>query len=124
MHATAATFAVLTAGRANTHWMPLEGCGEKAIIENARYFDITLIGQYDIDRGDTAFAMHPDLIALQSGRPIIIVPRRFDQPLGDRAVVAWDGQCAAARALSDAMQILETKEQVSVLSVLDEGRIS
>lgn len=110
-------FRVATDGRDNAHWTTTEASADAAIVENARYFDVTLVGQYNRDREDSSFAMHPDVIALQSGRPIIIVPKGHDRALGERAVVAWDGQRAAARALSDAMQILETKELVTILTV-------
>lgn len=97
------------------HWLLLDGRPDSAIIEQSRYFDTVLVGY----GGKSApnLAMHPDIIALQSGRPVIMVPESYDQPLGTEAVVAWDGQRAAARALSDAMQILETKEHVRILTV-------
>lgn len=115
-------FRAQTGDRPDTHWMRLDAPGDSAIVQRARYFDVTLVGQFDETLGDTAFALHPDLIALQSGRPIIIVPRGFDQPLGEQdVVVAWDGQRAAARALSDAMQILETKSSVTILTVTRAG---
>lgn len=104
-------------GHKNVHWVVHDAKADRVVVENARYFDVTLIGQYDPTQSKTAFEVHPDKIALQSGRPIIIVPRGHDQPLGERAVVAWDGQRAAARALSDAMQILETKSLVTVLTI-------
>lgn len=121
MDEAANTFRAMTQQHPNTHWITSEGSGDGAIVESARYFDVTLIGQYDANREETAFAMHPDRIALQSGRPIIVVPRGYERALGNRAVVAWDGQRAAARALSDAMQILETKELVTILTVARGG---
>jgi nucleotide-binding universal stress UspA family protein len=110
-------FRVQAGDRADMHWMRLDAPGDTAIVEAARYFDVALIGQFDEARDETAFALHPDRIALQSGRPIIVVPRGYDQPLSEHAAIAWDGQRAAARALSDAMQILETKERVTILTV-------
>jgi nucleotide-binding universal stress UspA family protein len=115
-----AQFRAQTGTRENVHWLKLDAESDAAIVEHARYFDVTLIGQYDETLDETAFALHPDRIALQSGRPIIVVPRGHDRPLGEHAVVAWDGQRAAARALSDAMQILETKQLVTILTVSNE----
>ena len=37
--------------------------------------------------------------------------------LGDHAAVAWDGKRSAARALADAMLILENKARVTVVTV-------
>ena len=62
----------------------------------------------------------PDLIALQSGRPVMTVPRDFNRgPISEKVVLAWDGQRAAARALADAMQFLEDMSMVTILSVGD-----
>ena len=62
--------------------------------------------------------MRPDLIALRSGRPVLIVPESYAAPaLSDHVLVAWDGKRAAARALGDAMDIIEGKRQVTILTV-------
>ena len=63
-------------------------------------------------------AASPDMIALTSGRPVLIIPQNYSsQELADHAMVAWDGKRSASRALGDAMSILETKPKVTVLTV-------
>jgi len=102
--------------RAN--WIQVAYTPDEAVIEYARYADITLMGQYDDTVGDERLFLHPDIVALESGRPVLIVPRGgAPERLGDQAMVAWDGRRAAARALADAMQILETKSLVTILTV-------
>jgi len=62
-------------------------------------------------------------VALQSGRPVLIVPPGYrTDRLVERALVAWDGGRAAARAVSDAMTILETKSHVTVFTAGDAER--
>ena len=39
------------------------------------------------------------------------------------AVIAWDGKRAAARALSDAMDLLETEDSITVLHVGEEDEV-
>ena len=59
------------------------------------------------------------------GRPMLVVP--VDKPVAafsEYAVVAWDGSRPASRALSDAMQILETKKRLDVVTVRPKGRKS
>ena len=56
---------------------------------------------------------------------MITVPHGYEvRPFEEYAVVAWDGSRPAARALSDAMQILETKKRLDVVTVgaRDKGR--
>lgn len=62
--------------------------------------------------------LRPDVIALQSGRPVLIVPEGYTtEALVEHAVLAWDGKRAAARALAEAMLILETKSRVEFVTV-------
>ena len=86
-----------------THWIQTAGDANATVMTYARYFDITLIGQADKAEEDMPMVSQPDLVALRSGRPVIVVPTDFDrQPVNDKVVLAWDGRRAAARAMADA----------------------
>lgn len=106
-----------TEGLPNRHWRTFDNEGDVTLIEQSRYHDLTVMGQYNTEQRETAFSTHPDRVALLSGRPILVVPKGYDAPLKDEIVVAWDGERAAARALADAMQILEATAKVRVLTV-------
>ncbi len=55
---------------------------------------------------------------MTTGKPILVVPMGYTvRPFREYAAVAWDGGVRAARALTDAMQILETKNRLDVISV-------
>ncbi len=101
-----------------THWIDILGTPDTTIVEIARCFDITLVGEYAPVPGEEQLVLHPDLVALQSGRPVLVIPKDYKvAELGEHAVFAWDGKRAAARAMSDAMQILESKTLVTILTV-------
>ncbi len=101
-----------------THWMQLPGDVNTNVIEQARFFDLIFIGQYDIGTTDPQTILHPDRIALQSGKPLIHVPAAFDPgPITDHLIVAWDGKRAASRALSDALQLHSESQRISVLTI-------
>lgn len=88
------------------------------LTECARYYDIIIMGRRASESGREHFGVSPDQVALHSGRPVVLVPHGYDAAvLNEHALVAWDGKRAAARALGDAMHILETKDRVTVLSV-------
>jgi nucleotide-binding universal stress UspA family protein len=54
----------------------------------------------------------------QSGRPIIIVPRGYQQPLAlDRVLIAWDGSIHATRAVAAAMPLLVPGATIEVFSI-------
>ena len=100
-------------------WLDLKGRADTAITEIGRYFDLTLIGASAAATDSSPHATRPDVVALRSGKPVLIVPGNWPdgRMVGQRAVVAWDGQRAAARALSDAINLLSPFEEVSIVSV-------
>ncbi len=104
------------------HWYDIYGSADATIAEIARRFDITLMGEFAAVPGEEQLMLRPDIVALQSGRPVLIVPADYEvAELKEHAVLAWDGKRAAARALSDAMLILETKSLVTVLTIGEDG---
>lgn len=102
------------------HWIDNAGPVQQTVTSYARLFDITILGLHD--RSETLIKSHieifPDRVTFDSGRPVMIFPAGYDGSVFDgKAVVAWDGGRAAARALADAMQILETEVSVEIVSV-------
>lgn len=102
---TALTFREVT-GRVDT-----------TLSEAARYYDAIIVGRH-MDEDDEHVTVHPDRIALLSGRPVIVVPEGHDAGARhSHAALAWDGSRSAARALSDSLRLLEAQGKVSVLTV-------
>lgn len=102
------------------HWIESGGSVQRTVARYARLFDITVLGMHEdnLDRNLSHIEIYPDRVTFDSGRPVIIFPANFEgSVLGKRAVVAWDGGRAAARALADAMQILEAEDEVEIVSV-------
>ncbi|MDD9730909.1 universal stress protein [Mameliella sp. AT18] len=84
----------------------------------ARCFDMVVTGAHSARPDEDHLSAHPDTLALQSGRPVLVVPDDYEaDALADHAVVAWDGGRAAARAIGDAVDILAEKARVTILSV-------
>ncbi len=91
--------------------------GETAVfIDLAKSFDLTILGQLSPEIRSTGF--RPDEIIIATGRPVLVVPYAgtFDT-VGRRALVAWDGTREAARAVNDALPLLENAEAVTVMFV-------
>jgi nucleotide-binding universal stress UspA family protein len=86
----------------------------------ARRFDMSVVGQAEPES-----SVSPDLIIesalFESGRPVIVVP--YIQRTGlrlDRVLCCWDGNRPAARAIADAMPLLERAKAVEVVIVTGE----
>jgi nucleotide-binding universal stress UspA family protein len=84
---------------------------------HARYADLAILGQIDPD-DEAGMRLQPERVALGSGRPALIVPY-IGTPggFGQRILVAWDASREAARAVNDALPLLERAKVVVVLTV-------
>jgi nucleotide-binding universal stress UspA family protein len=89
------------------------------VTARARYADVTVLGQADPDHPyfDT-LARLPETVMLGSGRPVLIVPYagRFDT-VGRNVLVAWSGTREGARAVADALPLMQAAEAVTVVSI-------
>ena len=106
-------------------WRMAEGDIAATATLQARYFDLTVVGQ-GIDIGEpAALRSLPEDLALAVGRPVLIVPRygTFGS-VGDHVLVAWNGSREATRAVNDALPLLLRARRVTMLSVDPEGRTS
>ncbi len=89
----------------------------RTLLERLRYVDLVIMG----------LPAAPDMgeIILRTGRPTLIVPRRFaerraaDRSMGRRILVAWNNSAACARALYDAIPFLQRAEEVALLHIVD-----
>ena len=100
-------------------WRLAEGDPAEVGVLNAHYADVAITGQIDPGKPPPGgWARLPEQLALASGRPALIVPYagRFETA-GRRVLVAWSRTRESARALNDALPILERASQVTVLSV-------
>ncbi|UYV38041.1 universal stress protein [Rhodobacteraceae bacterium D3-12] len=86
--------------------------------EFARAFDLVVTGAHSHLETEAHLSANPDLIALRSGRPVLVIPDGYEaEGLAEHALVAWDGKRSSARAIGDAMVGLEKKAQVTLLTV-------
>lgn len=99
----------------------LEGAANRQLATASRFHDILLVGQYSDAKTERGELRAEDLV-LRLGRPLLVVPHDYEvRPFQEYAVIAWDGSRPATRALSDAMQILETKRRLDILTIRVRG---
>ncbi len=85
---------------------------------HARYADLAILGQPEPENGGEVDAQVPEDVVLGAGRPALIVPYiGAGKEIGKRVLVAWDGGREAARAVNDALPLLEQAETVAVLVI-------
>ena len=97
------------AGGVPFEWHTTDGDAVKAVSLFGRHADLAVIGQENPDHG--AFGASPDLaesVVLASGRPVLIVPCVCRYPnAGRRVMIAWNAGREAARAVADALPVLQ-----------------
>ncbi len=100
-------------------WRFAEGAIDEIITLHARYADLAIIGQTDPDGIAAADSLDmPGHVVLYSGRPVIVVPfiGKF-RNIAKNVLIAWNGSREAARAVNDALPLLQKAKTVTVLAL-------
>lgn len=94
------------------------------LTDHARLRDLTIVPVRDGDSVEHAYA---ESIIFGSGHPCMILPdpTRYDrQPALDTVAIAWDFSRPAARAIADALPILQRAKMVRAVTVADDKSIA
>ena len=88
----------------------------RVVAQTARAFDLTILGQ------DTEDSPAPDGLAehvlMESGRPCLILPYAGRaETVGRRPLIAWNHSREAARALNDALPLMQGCEEAVVVGM-------
>lgn len=101
-------------------WRCADGAGRsvgEVVFEQARCVDLTILRQ---GGAEDSYSQN-DVIertAFESGHPVLIVPTAGRFPtIGSKVLLAWNGRREATRAVWDALPLLQSAEQVHVLTV-------
>lgn len=93
-----------------------EGDPIELAVEQSRTADLVVVGQSSPE-GEDDFNV-PDHLALDSGRPVMVVPYAGHfETIGKRVMITWNGTRESARAISDALPFLADADEVVVLAV-------
>ena len=100
-------------------WRMVNGDSRSVTAFHAHYADLVIVGQ-NAPAEDRANGTEdlPDELVLASGRPVLVVPYAgtFDN-LGKTILLAWNGTRESARAMHDALPVMEKADKVIVYAV-------
>lgn len=86
--------------------------------QHARAADLVIAAQADAGWAGSIHLDVADRLAVEAGRPVLIVPNGGSQGgLGRKVLIAWNGRREAARAVFDALPILQRAQEVKVIWV-------
>jgi nucleotide-binding universal stress UspA family protein len=90
------------------------------VAREASCADLVVTSSVSFDPRDTARKENPAQIVMQSGRPVLIVPRDAPDLKLDRMTIAWKDTPEARRAVANALPLLKTASHVSILHLAPE----
>lgn len=103
-------------------WRLIERADPAEVTALAKSADLVVIGQYSRATQHEA-AFRPDEIAIECGRPLLIVPYIGGfNAIGESVLIAWDGTREATRAVHDALPLLRNAKTATVMIVLSQER--
>lgn len=99
-------------------WLSVDGPASVVVAQHARYADLCILGgdaPPNISSGSYSFS---EQMLFVTGRPVLFIPAvgSFEM-LGRHIAVAWNSSRAAARAVNDALPLIERSEHATVLTV-------
>lgn len=90
----------------------------EGVLDNARSAELVVAAQKESDWDYADMFDVPDWLAMESGRPVLVVPKSGSlDSIGDRVLVAWNNSRESARAVFDALPLLQRAKEVTVLVV-------
>jgi len=112
------SFETVTARYAITaEWRVARGFPGPDTVLNARYADLTILGQRWSDYDGLSYPDPADVV-LDAGCPVLIVPRAGEfERIERHALIAWNASREAARAVRDALPLLTRVRSATVLVV-------
>jgi nucleotide-binding universal stress UspA family protein len=98
-------------------WMWREEDITESVTSAGRLFDLVVLGQTNPDAESPVPRVLPEDVVQALGRPVLVVPYVGEFATFDHVMIAWNGTREAARALFDAMFIIERADAVTVIEV-------
>jgi nucleotide-binding universal stress UspA family protein len=90
------------------------------LAEHARFSDLTLL---PVKPHDSRMESIIEAVLFESGRPLLLCPEHLAdemRPEFENVMIAWDHSARAARAVGDALPILQAANSVRVVTVADD----
>jgi nucleotide-binding universal stress UspA family protein len=91
------------------------------VLEHARAADLVIASQADPDWDLSSILDFPERLMLGAGRPVLVLPRAGKFRMPKRITVAWNDRREAARALGDALPLLKTADDVTIVTIEEDA---
>ena len=96
-------------------WQSIVGREDEVVATRGRVYDIVAVGR-PVKDAALPSPITLEAALLDTGRPILVAPPVAGDGFGKSIAIAWEGSPEAARAIADAIPLLEKADKVTVLS--------
>ena len=96
-------------------WNSTVGREDEVVATRGRIYDIVAVGR-PVKEAALPSPITLEAALLDTGRPILVAPPDAGDSFGKSIAIAWEGSPEAARAIADAIPLLEKADKVTVLS--------
>jgi len=113
-------FSAMTSALPNqrVHFLDVYGEADEMLMDVALGYDLVVMGPPEKSPNFPHMEAHADVVARNSGKPVLVVPKGYDAAnFNSNVLLAWDGKRAASRAMSDVVKLLEARAKITVLCV-------
>jgi nucleotide-binding universal stress UspA family protein len=98
-------------------WRCLDGFASTIVAQHARFSDLCILSQEGTAAETATGYTFSEKLLFVTGRPVVFIPTHGGfATLGRNIVVAWNSSRAAARAVNDALPLIECAERVTVIA--------
>lgn len=88
-----------------------------------RHFDLNIVEQAGENTPEYDYIIEAALF--ESGRPVIVVPHIHSKPVSlKRVLTCWDGSKPSARAVADALPLLQKAGNIEVITIAEKGKVT
>jgi len=99
-------------------WRCVNGLASAVVPQHARYADLCILGHERAGENTCGEYRFSEQMLFGTGRPLVFIPEAGSfRTLGRNIVVAWNSSRPAARAVNDALPLIERAERTTVLLV-------
>jgi nucleotide-binding universal stress UspA family protein len=94
------------------------GTGEEQVAAETHSADLIICAKPSDDNPDP-WSEFPETAVLQSGRPVLLLPPRFEPQFGKHVVIAWNNTRESARAVFDSLGMLRSAVTVRAVTLIE-----
>jgi len=100
------------------HFLDVYGEADEMLMEAALGYDLVVMGPPEKSPDFPHMEAHADVVARNSGKPVLVVPKGYDAAgFNSNVLLAWDGKRAASRAMADVVKLMANRAKITVLCV-------